>query len=48
MLTPNSGNVAAYKRVTPESLITVQVKEIMPVILNKLINSVCMLRLDVL
>lgn len=48
LLTPNSGNVAAYKKVTPESLITVQVKEIMPVILNKLINSVCMLRLDVL
>ena len=40
LLTPNLGNVAAYRRVAAESLITVQVEEITPTILNKLIDSV--------
>ena len=40
LLTPNLGNVAAYRRVATESLITVQVEEITPMILNKLIDSV--------
>jgi hypothetical protein len=40
LLTPNLGNVAAYKRVAAESLITVQVEEITPTILNKLVDSV--------
>ena len=40
LLTPNPGNVAAYRRVASESVITVQVEEITPVILNKLIESV--------
>ena len=40
LLTPNLGNVAAYKRVATESLITVQVEEITPTMLNKLIDSV--------
>jgi hypothetical protein len=43
LLTPNLGNVAAYRRVAAESLITVQVEEITPTILNKLIDSVRML-----
>ena len=40
LLTPHLGNVAAYRRVAAESLITVQVEEITPVILNKLVDSV--------
>ena len=40
LLTPNAGNVSAYRRVAPESLITVQVGEITPAILEKLIDSV--------
>ena len=40
LLTPHPGNVAAYKRVAAESLITVQVEEITPVMLDKVINSV--------
>ena len=40
LLTPSSGNVAAYRRVAPESLITVQVEEITPAILDKLMDSV--------
>ena len=40
LLAPSSGNVAAYRRVAPESLITVQVEEITPVVLDKLIDSV--------
>ncbi|KAF8548910.1 hypothetical protein OG21DRAFT_1500722 [Imleria badia] len=40
LLTPNPGNVAAYRRVASESLITVQVEEITPTILNKLVDSV--------
>ena len=46
LLTPNLSNVAAYRRVAAESLITVQVEEITPTILNKLIDGVC--TLDVL
>ena len=40
LLTPHLGNVAAYRRVAAESLITVQVEEITPPVLNKLIDSV--------
>ena len=40
LLTPNLSNVAAYRRVAAESLITVQVEEITPAILNKLVDSV--------
>ncbi|KAF8547212.1 hypothetical protein OG21DRAFT_1472561 [Imleria badia] len=40
LLTPNLGSVAAYRRVASESLITVQVEEITPTILNKLVDSV--------
>ncbi|KAF8552627.1 hypothetical protein OG21DRAFT_1498291 [Imleria badia] len=42
LLTPNPGNVAAYRRVASESLITVQVEEITRTIfkLNKLIANV--------
>ena len=40
LLTPHLGNVAAYRRVAAESLITVQVEEITPAILNKLVDSV--------
>ena len=40
LLTPSSGNVAAYRRVAAESLITIQVEEITPAILNKLVDSV--------
>ena len=40
LLTPHLGNVAAYRRVAADSLITAQVEEITPAILNKLINSV--------
>ena len=40
LLTPNLLNVAAYRRVAAESLITVQVDEITPTMLNKLIDSV--------
>ena len=40
LLTPDLANVAAYRRVATESLITVQVEEITPTILNKLVDSV--------
>ena len=40
LLTPHLDNVAAYRRVAAESLITVQVEEITPTMLNKLIDSV--------
>ena len=40
LLTSSAGSVAAYKRVAPESLITVQVEEITPAILEKLIDNV--------
>jgi hypothetical protein len=40
LLTPNLGNVSAYRRVAAESLITVQVEDITPAVLNKLIDSV--------
>ena len=40
LLTPDLSNVAAYRRVAAESLITVQVEEITPAILNKLVDSV--------
>ncbi|KAF8547863.1 hypothetical protein OG21DRAFT_1449832 [Imleria badia] len=40
LLTPDFGNVAAYRRVAAESLITVQVGEITPATLNKLVDSV--------
>jgi hypothetical protein len=40
LLTPDLDNVAAYRRVTAESPITVQVEEITPAILNKLVDSV--------
>jgi hypothetical protein len=43
LLTPNLGNVAAYSRVAAESLITVQVEDITPAILNKLVDTVCIL-----
>ena len=40
LLAPNLLNVAAYRRVAAESLITVQVDEITPTMLNKLVDSV--------
>ncbi|KAG6374179.1 hypothetical protein JVT61DRAFT_4832 [Boletus reticuloceps] len=40
LLTPNPGHVAAHRRVAAESLVTVQVEKITPMILNKLVNSV--------
>ena len=40
LLGPSSGNVTAYRRVASESLITVQVEEITPAVLDKLIDSV--------
>jgi hypothetical protein len=40
LLTPHRSNVAAYRRVAAESLITVQVEEITPTILNNLVDSV--------
>ena len=40
LLTPHRSNVAAYRRVAAESLITIQVEEITPTILNKLVDSV--------
>ena len=40
LLTPNFRNVAAYSRVAAESLITAQVEEITPAVLNKLVDSV--------
>ena len=40
LLAPNLGNVAAFRRVAAESLITVQVEDITPAMLNKLVNSV--------
>ncbi|KAF8547412.1 hypothetical protein OG21DRAFT_1571975, partial [Imleria badia] len=43
LLAPHPGYVAAYRRVAAESLITVQVEEITPTILNMLIESVRMM-----
>ncbi|KAF8555612.1 hypothetical protein OG21DRAFT_1483751 [Imleria badia] len=40
LLTPSLGNVAAYRRVASESLITVQVEEITPTIFDKLIDGI--------
>ena len=40
LFTPTRQNVAEYRRVASESLITVQVEEITPAILNKLVDSV--------
>ena len=40
LLTPDLGGVAAYRRVAAESLITVQVEDITPAMLNKLVDSV--------
>jgi hypothetical protein len=40
LLTPDRRNVAAYKRVAAENLITVEVEEITRTTLNKLVNSV--------
>ncbi|KAF8547643.1 hypothetical protein OG21DRAFT_1490030 [Imleria badia] len=40
LLAPHPGYVAAYRRVAAESLIVVQIEEITPAILNKLIESV--------
>ena len=40
LLTPHLGGVAAYGRVAAESLITVQVEEITPTMLAKLVGSV--------
>ena len=40
LLTPNLSNVAAYRRVATESVITVQVEEITLAILNRLVDSV--------
>ena len=40
LLTPHRSNVAAYRRVATESLITVQVAEITPMMLNSLADSV--------
>ena len=40
LLTPDPGNVAACRRVAAESVITVKVEEITPVVLNKLVESV--------
>ena len=43
LLAPSPGNVAAYRRVATESVITVQVEEVTSTILNKLVDSVRML-----
>ena len=40
LLTPHPRSMAAYRRVAAESLITMQVEEITPTMLDKLINSV--------
>ena len=40
LLTPHPGSVASYRRVAAESLITIQVEEITPTMLDKVINSV--------
>ena len=40
LLIPHPGSVASYRRVVAESLITIQVEEITPTMLDKLINSV--------
>ena len=40
LLTRDSGNVAAYRRVAAGSLVKVQVREITPTVLNKLVESV--------
>ena len=40
LLTPHLGNVAAYKRVVAENLITVQMEGVTPTMLNKLVDSV--------
>ena len=39
LLTPHPGNVAAYRRVATENVITVRVEEITPTILDKLVKS---------
>ncbi|KAF8546584.1 hypothetical protein OG21DRAFT_1491063 [Imleria badia] len=41
LLTPLRGHVAAYRRVATKTLIAVQIEEITPMILNKLVDSVC-------
>ena len=46
LLTPDLGNVAAYRRVAAGSLITVQVEQITPIMLSKLVD--CVRTLDVL
>ena len=40
LLIPHPGSVASYRRVATESLITIQVEEITPTMLDKLVNSV--------
>ena len=40
LLTPNPGKVAAYRRVAAESLIRVQVQDMTPTILQKLVDSI--------
>ncbi|KAN0088041.1 hypothetical protein V8E55_006662 [Tylopilus felleus] len=40
LLTPNPGEVATYRRVAAEALITVKLEEITPAVLNKLVSSV--------
>ena len=46
LFTPTHQHRELYRRVTPESLITVQVEELTPAVLNKLIDGAC--TLDVL
>ncbi|KAG6374643.1 hypothetical protein JVT61DRAFT_4008 [Boletus reticuloceps] len=43
LLTPHPSNVAAYRRVAAESLITVQADEVTPTLLKKLVESVSIL-----
>ena len=43
LLTPDTGNVNAYRRVAAESLITVRIGNITPEILDELADSVCVL-----
>ena len=40
LLTPDTGTIAAYRRVAAETLITVKLGEITPAVLNKLVSSV--------
>ena len=40
LVTPDTGKIAAYRRVAAETLITVQAEEITPAVLNKLISGV--------